>query len=288
MEHEMDLQALRDFNLVAVHGGFGRAARATRRPKATLSRKVAELEQGLGVRLIDRGTRTLRLTDEGVALHEATRGPLHDIAEAELTVGSSASVPQGRLRVSAPVVLSHVALAPVSAEFARAYPTVELEIVAEDRKADPVDDGFDIVIRVNPSPDERLVGRRILQDEQLLVGAPGAVLPTSEEIEVVALNSMPPDSVWHIRTDTGPRIFRPRPRLRFSSFLMVREGLLAGAGFALVPQLMVAGDIAAGRLARLGWAEGRRAEIWALQNSRRLASRKVRLFLDALSKAFAA
>jgi len=75
----MDLQALRDFNLVAIHGGFGRAARATRRPKATLSRKVSELEQSLNVRLIERGSRVLRLTDEGVALHEATRGPLQDI-----------------------------------------------------------------------------------------------------------------------------------------------------------------------------------------------------------------
>ena len=283
----MDLHALRDFNLVAVHGGFGRAARATRRPKASLSRKVGELEQSLGVRLIDRGTRTLRLTDEGVALHEATRGPLHDIGEAELAVGSSASVPQGRLRVSAPIVLSHVALARIGTDFVRAYPAVELEIVAEDRKADPVEDGFDIVIRVNPSPDERLVGRRILEDEQLLVGAHGALLPDGEEIDAVALSAMPADAMWHVETDAGPRSFRPRPRLRFSSFLMVREALLAGAGFGLVPQLMVVRDIAAGRLAKLGVAQNRKVEIWALQNSRRLASRKTRLFLDALSAAFA-
>jgi DNA-binding transcriptional LysR family regulator len=171
----MDLQALRDFNLVAVHGGFGRAARATRRSKATLSRKVSELEQSLNVRLIERGSHTLRLTDEGAMLHAATRGPLQDIAEAELAVGSSASTPRGRLRISAPVVLSHVALAAVGAQFAREYPEVELEIVAEDRKADPVEDGYDIVIRVNPGADERLVGRRILEDAQLLVGAPGSV-----------------------------------------------------------------------------------------------------------------
>ena len=201
----MDLQGLRDFNLVATHGGFGRAARATRRPKATLSRKVSELEASLNVRLIERGSRLLRLTDEGVALHEATRGPLQDIAEAELAVGSSASVPRGRLRVSAPIVLSHVALAAISAEFARAYREVELEIVAEDRKADPVEDGFDIVIRVNPAPDERLVGRRILEDELLLVGAPGTALLASEEISAVGLTSMPADAVWRVQTpDVDP------------------------------------------------------------------------------------
>ena len=284
----MDLQALRDFNLVASHGGFGRAGRASNRPKATLSRKVTELEQSLGVRLIERGTHSLRLTDEGLALHEATRGPLQDIAEAALAVGSSASVPRGRLRVSAPVVLSHIALATVGAQFARDYPEVELEIVAEDRKADPVEDGFDIVIRVNPSPDERLVGRRILEDELILVGAAGAVLPDDDVIDAVALNSMPASTIWRVATPDGPRLLRPQPRVRFSSFLMVREGVLGGAGFALAPGVMVAGDIAAGRLVRLGVAEGPKVEVWALQNSRRLASSKVRLFLDALRRAFAA
>lgn len=284
----MDLQALRDFNLVALHGGFGRAGRATGRPKATLSRKVGELEQSLGVRLVERGTRTLRLTDEGLALHEATRGPLQDIAEAELAVGASATKPRGRLRISAPVVLSHVALAPVAADFARAYPEVEVEIVAEDRKADPVEDGFDIVIRVNPAPDERLVGRRILEDEQVLVGPAGAALPKSDEIEAITLGTMRPGAVWRVVTDSGRRTFHPHPRLRFSSFLMVREGVIAGGGFALVPGLMVAGDVAAGRLRRFGIADGPKAEIWALQNSRRLASRKVRLFLEALARAFGA
>jgi DNA-binding transcriptional LysR family regulator len=283
----MDLQALRDFNLVAVHGGFGRAARATRRSKATLSRKVSELEQSLNVRLIDRGSHTLRLTDEGMMLHAATRGPLQDIAEAEQAVGASASTPRGRLRISAPVVLSHVELAAVGAQFVRTYPEVELEIVAEDRKADPVEDGYDIVIRVNPGADERLVGRRILEDAQLLVGAPGSILPDSETIDAVALAAMPADAVWRVETAAGPRTFHPHARLRFSSFLMVRDGVLAGAGFALAPQLMVAADIAAGRLVRHGVAEGAKAEIWALQNARRLASRKVQLFLDALIRAFA-
>lgn len=283
----MDLQALRDFNLVATHGGFGRAGRASNRPKATLSRKVTELEQSLGVRLIERGTHSLRLTDDGLALHEATRGPLQDIAEAELAVGSSASVPRGRLRVSAPVVLSHVALAAVGAQFARDYPEVELEIVAEDRKADPVEDGFDIVIRVNPNPDERLVGRRILEDELLLVGAAGVVLQDGEAIDAVALSTMPADTTWRVITTDGLRLLRPHARVRFSSFLMVREGVLAGAGLALVPRLMVASDLAAGRLVRLGVADGPKVEIWALQNSRRLASSKVRLFLDALGRAFA-
>src|SRR3954469_24498905 len=103
MEHLMDLPALADFNLVATHGGFGRASRSSGRPKATLSRKVSELEAALGVRLIDRGSRTLRLTHEGRALHDRTQGPLAEISEAELSVAAGTAVPRGKLRVSAPI-----------------------------------------------------------------------------------------------------------------------------------------------------------------------------------------
>jgi DNA-binding transcriptional LysR family regulator len=129
----MDLEALTSFNLVAAHGGFGRASRVTGRPKATLSRKVTELEQSLKVRLIERGARTLRLTEEGRTLHQRTEGLLAEIAEAGEAIALGASVPQGRLRVSAPVVISHVALSRIGARFALAYPLVQLEIVADDR-----------------------------------------------------------------------------------------------------------------------------------------------------------
>jgi DNA-binding transcriptional LysR family regulator len=152
---EMELKALSDFNLVAAHGGFGRASRVSGRSKATLSRRVAELEQSLGVRLIDRGSQNLRLTDEGRALHARTEGPLSEIAEAGEAVALGAATPRGRLRVSAPVVIAHVAFGRIAARFALAYPDVQLEIVAEDRKVDPVEDGYDLVIRVDPSP-ERL------------------------------------------------------------------------------------------------------------------------------------
>jgi DNA-binding transcriptional LysR family regulator len=111
---------------------------------------VAELEQALGVRLIERGTHTLRLTEEGRALHARTEGVLAEITEAGEAVKSGAATPRGRLRVSAPVVLAHVALSAIGARFARAYPQVQLEIVAEERMVDPVEDSYDLVIRINP------------------------------------------------------------------------------------------------------------------------------------------
>lgn len=285
----MDLSALADFNLVAAHGGFGRASRATHRPKATLSRKVAELEAQLGVRLIDRGTRTLRLTPEGRALHARTQGPLAEIGEAEQAVAAGASVPTGTLRISAPLVLAHVLLPRVAADYVRAYPHVSLEIIAEDRMVDPVEDNYDLVIRINPNPDERLVGRRIFEDERLLVAAAEAPdpLPADREemiaiVPAVGHIATSTDVLWRIRSDHGVRIVSPAMRLRFSSFLMVQDSVLAGAGVALVPSLLAARDIAAGKLRVWGVDDGPKVEIWALQNSRRLSSSKIRAFLEML------
>ena len=281
----MDLAALADFNLVATHGGFGRASRMSGRPKATLSRKVSELEVALGVRLIDRGSRLLRLTDEGRALHERTRGPLGEIAEAGEAVAAGASAPKGRLRVSAPIVLAHVLLARAAARFVLSYPLVDLELIAEDRRVDPVEDDYDIVIRIDPDPDERLVGRRIMEDERFLVAAPGLPVPFGgpDTVPAVGRAASPAGSRWLIRTEGGLRELRPYFRLRFSSFLLIRKAVLAGAGVALMPKLLVQGDIEAGRIVQWGVQDGPKVEIWALQNSRRLSSSKVRAFLDMLA-----
>jgi DNA-binding transcriptional LysR family regulator len=289
----MDLQALSDFNLVAAHGGFGRASRVSGRSKATLSRRVAELEQSLGVRLIERGSQNLRLTDEGRALHERTHGPLSEIAEAGEAVVLGASTPRGRLRVSAPVVFAHVALPRIGARFALTYPEVQLEIVAEDRKVDPVEDGYDLVIRIDPSPDDRLVGRRFLSDERLIVAPPDMPRPLpktdSEEcvVKAVLLSATPQGVVWRMGSSAGADIvLKPEPVLRLSSLLMVRDTVLAGAGAALLPKLLVADDIEAGRLAYWGTHAGPSVEVWALQSSRRLIGAKVRAFLDVVEKTF--
>jgi DNA-binding transcriptional LysR family regulator len=290
----MDLQALADFNLVATHGGFGRASRVTGRPKATLSRRVAELEQRLKVRLIERGSHSLRLTDEGRALHERTEGLLAEIAEAGDAITSGARIPRGRLRISAPIVLAHVALSRIGARFALAYPEVDLEIVAEDRMVDPVEDGFDLVIRIDPAPDDRLVGRRILDDKRLLVASPALTSPIPAaphqehvSLKAVLLTTTPPDAVWRVRSEpAGVSLLIPEPVLRLSSLLMVRDAVVAGAGSALLPKLLVAGDLEAGRLVQWAIDDHPPVGIWALQSSRRLVSAKVLAFLEALAAAF--
>jgi len=259
-----------------------------------LSRRVAELEQSLGVRLIERGSQSLRLTEEGRALHERTDGLLSEIAEAGEAVVLGASTPRGRLRVSAPVVIAHVAFGRIGARFALAFPDVQLEIVAEDRKVDPVEDGYDLVIRIDPSPDDRLVGRRFLNDERLIVAHPDMPQPAigvdgagAADVKAVLLTTTSSDVIWRFRSGKqGEVVLRPQPALRLSSLLMVHDAVRAGAGAALLPKLLVADDVAAGRLAHWGTQAGPPVEIWALQSSRRLVGAKVRAFLDVVEKAF--
>jgi DNA-binding transcriptional LysR family regulator len=287
----MDLTALSDFNAVAMYGGFGPAGRALDRPKATLSRRVAELEEELGVRLIERGARRMRLTEEGLALHERTRGLMAELQEVGEAVVSRSPVARGRLRISAPIVFAHVVLCQIAARFALAYPEVELEVVAEDRVVDLVDDGYDLVIRINPPRDEQLVGRRIMGDERLVVAPPTVSIPsmlsareTGElSVPAVLLTAGPSGAIWNIRTESGAvRALKPAPVIRLSSLLMVREAVLAGAGVAMLPSLLVEQDVRAGRLICWGIEVGPPVEIWALFNSRRLLSVKVRAFLDVL------
>lgn len=291
----MDLTALADFNLVALHGGFAKASRAVGRPKATLSRHVAELEQGFGVRLFERGAHALRLTEEGRALHERTAGPMAELTEAGEAVVSHASVPRGKLRISSPVVFAHVALCSVGARFALAYPHVELEIVAEDRVVDIFEEGYDLVIRVNPSGDDRLVGRRLLSDERVIVSSPAVPPPAFSSraanapasVRAVTLLTAHADAIWQMRTKRNRLVsITPHSILRASSLLMVREAVLSGVGIALLPKLLVAADVKAGRLLQWGVQLGSPVEIWALYSSRRLLSAKVRAFMDVLGAAF--
>ena len=289
----MDLHALADFNLVAAHGGFGRASRASGRPKATLSRRVADLEAQLGVRLVERGARALRLTEAGAALHARTGPLLGDVAEAAAAVAAGTDRLRGTLRVSAPLLLSTTMLGGIAAAFLAAFPAIHLDIEAEDRMADPVADGFDVVIRVNPRPEERLVGRCVMRDERWLVAAPDMPCPPAPPsgptvVQAVMRQAPSPGEVWRIHDGHGCRDFAPEPVLRLSSLPMLRDAVVGRAGAALLPRSLVGRDVGAGRLACWGWIEGPPTELWALHTSRRLASPKVTAFIDHLARALAA
>jgi DNA-binding transcriptional LysR family regulator len=287
VEH-MDLLALTDFNLVARHGGFGKAARATGRPKATLSRRVAELETSLGLRLLERGARTLKLTEEGRALHERTGALLSEIEEAATDIAAGGTTPRGRLRISAPLLFSQTAMGKLAAEFALKYPQIRLEVTTEDRPVDMVEEGYDLVIRVNPDPDATLVGRIFVRDRLVVVAAPQMPRPASDDepVPAVVRGANGDKTLWQVSVAGDTARIAVQPVLQLSSLLMVRDAARAGAGIATLPVSLVSHDLAAGTLAHWGDIEGSEIALWTLYPSRRLLSNRVSAFLDFIKQAF--
>ncbi|NLR97221.1 LysR family transcriptional regulator [Rhizobium sp. P38BS-XIX] len=283
----MDLLALADFVLVARHGGFGRAARAAGRPKATLSRRVADLEASLGLRLVERGARMLKLTEEGRALHQRAGALLTELDETASAIAAGSDKPRGRLRISAPLLFSQAAMGKLAAGFTLKYPDVRLEVTTEDRAVDMVEEGYDLVIRINPDPDDSLVGRVFLRDHLVIVAPTGVTPPNAGAIVPVVVRGSPDIMTeWAMMTDAGKSTFKVEPVLSLSSLLNVRDAARMGVGAARLPISLVSHDITSGRLAKWGSVQDSDVALWALYPSRRLLSARVSAFLDHLKSAF--
>ena len=283
----MDLLALADFNLVARHGGFGRAARAAGRPKATLSRRVAELENSLGLRLFQRGARVLKLTQEGKALHDRTSPLLTELEETAAAIASGDGLPRGNLRISAPTLFSQLAMGKLAAGFSLRYPDVILEVTTEDRAVDMVEEGYDLSIRVNPRSDESLVGRIFMRDRLLIVANPQMASPQhGDVVPAVIWGSDRGLSSWSVKSEAGPSTLDFNPVLSLSSLMMVRDAVIMGVGAARLPVSLVSHDLTAGSLVQWAEVDTPDTALWTLYPSRRLLNVRVSAFLDHLKTAF--
>ncbi len=274
----MNLLALQDFNLVVAHGGFGRASRASGRPKATLSRRVRELEDELGVRLLERGKNSLQLTDAGARLAAGADELLGAIDTLGSELGDAARAPRGLLRISAPALFAQVAMGRLAAAFIAAYPEVRVEVTVDDRMVDLVEEHYDLVIRANPRPDEALVGRRLFDDALMVTAAPAVARPANGST-VPAVVSRSPAPRWTLLGE-APGQFVPDPVLQLSSMLMVRDAAVAGAGVALLSRSIIAQEVATGKLVVWGPLEGGDVSLWILHTSRRYVASKVKAFVD--------
>lgn len=283
----MDLLALADFNLVARHGGFGKASRASGRPKATLSRRVAELEASLDLRLFERGARDLKLTEEGRALFERTSQLLTELDETATAIASGGQNPRGRLRISAPLLFSQTAMGKLAAGFALKYPEVRLEVTTEDRAVDMIEEAFDLVIRVNPEPDESLVGRVFLRDRLVVVASPDLPRPTDDRTVPAVIRGPGNEAeLWSVTTPKGRTQIATNPVLSLASLIMVRDAVRTSVGAARLPISLVSHDLADGTLVHWGDVEGSEISLWTLYPTRRLLSARVSAFLDHLREAF--
>jgi DNA-binding transcriptional LysR family regulator len=152
---------------------------------------------------------------------------------------------------------------------------------------DPVEEGYDLVIRVNPDPDESLVGRIFLRDRLVVVASPGLARPKGDAAApAVVRGGIGRTSAWDVTTPSGKASIAVDPVLSLSSLVMVRDAVRAGVGAALLPISLVSHDLAAGQLVKWGDVEGPDIALWTLYPSRRLLSARVTAFLDHLKESF--
>ena len=274
------------FTRVVECHSFTQAALGLNMQKSTVSRRIALLEERLGVRLLNRTTRKLRLTEVGQAYYERCRQIMLDFAEAEQAVMQLQLQPSGLLRITAPIEFGQLFLGRVLGAFMREYPEITAEVELTSRKVDPVEDGVDIVMLVGQPQDSTLIARRLLISARSLCaspeylqlhGAPQAVAQLSQHRAIL----LPADSsrYWPV---LGQNIACQRV-LSCNNITFAREAALAGAGIAALPLMISREEVASGRLIELlPQAQLPSSELYAVYPSRRFQTMKVKAFLDFL------
>lgn len=289
----MDLNEIVVFAKVVETGSFTAAAQALGLPKSTVSRKVAQLEERLDARLLQRTTRKLSLTEVGRAYYERCQRIVADIVAAEQLVSELQEAPRGLLRITAPVDLGGLYLGALIAEFLAETPEIQIELALSDRIFDLVDERIDLALRFGPLPDSTLVARRLFETRMALVASPAYVArrgapANPDELADHDVVSFVPVSRFRNWKLTGPRgaqveVF-PRPRFTASGMFAVREAVVAGAGVSLLPDFAIAAELRDGRLTSVmpDW-HGGGGELFAVYPSTRNVSPKLKTFLTFLT-----
>ncbi|WP_323013910.1 LysR family transcriptional regulator [Devosia sp.] len=251
-----DLARIRAFVQVFDAGGFSAAARQHGRSKALLSKYVTDLEDYLGVRLMNRTTRKLSLTEAGEVYYREASALLQQLDDLDATITDQTSEPRGLLRVSAPRNFGESTLAPAIYEFLRAHPKVTLDLRLEDRYVDLVDEGIDVALRISTLADSALIARKIADMHVVAGGAPALIERVGRPFHPDDLRHLPcivdvnlqGHSNWRFFED-GKTISVPvSGPVRVNSPLAAREAAAMGLGFVVLPSYLADPLVARGEL----------------------------------------
>jgi DNA-binding transcriptional LysR family regulator len=291
MDTDLDLQKLRAFRAAARAGSITAGALALGAPKSTVSKRIADLEGDLGVRLIERTTRAFRVTPEGEVLAARADRLLSDADDIRRSLTEAGHAARGHLRVAVPTLMGHLMMGQIAATFRARHPEITLEVHVLDRAPDLLEEGFDGAVRVGDVEEGSLVARTLLRTSAVAVAAPG--LPGAEAVrrpeDLLALplvgHTMPWGGAWTLVDEGGREVPVPaEPPLRLGSLLAVRDAVAAGAGAAILPLPLVGEDLAAGRLLRLlpGWSGASKPLRFVYPSAQSMTAR-LRAFIDLLA-----
>ena len=290
---EANLNELLVFMAVVDAGSFVAGGQATGLTRSAAGKAVGRLEDRLGVRLLNRTTRTLSLTDEGRAFYDRGLVVLQAINDAEASVVGCAGTPRGILRLTVPDAYGRLVILPLISEYLASWPDLQIEVSFTDRQSDIVEEGFDLAIRIGEAPqDTRLVSRVVARHKWSLVASPAYLAERGEPVRIDALgdhdrlvfSSRGRRQGWRFRgEDRTWTTAQGRSRLRLDSGEALCDAAVAGLGLAFLPEFVVEADLEAGRLRRLlPEIDGGDAIITAIYPSRRLLEPRVRRFIDLM------
>jgi len=293
MQETIGLDDLALFLAVADAGNMTRVAERRGLPKSTVSRTIRRLEERMGLRLFERSTRHLRLTNEGTHLLAQTRPLVERLHDTLNQTAGHGETPHGLLRISAPYEFGLLRLGEVVTSLLTEYAGLEIDIDLSSSTPDPRVENFDIVFRLQTGemPDSDQIARRIYALGRSLYATPSLLRRHGEPSTLAQLASLPcinspHEPLWRLRNQEGQLYeFQPVARMRAPNVAMRLQGVLAGLGVGLLSDNYCRDELAAGHIQKvLPDLTPEPALMYALLPARRLMPPKVRVFLDALDK----
>lgn len=275
-------------------GSFSAVAREMGMIQPTVSKQLTALEELLGVRLLNRSTRKLSLTEAGRVYYDRCKRILDEVQEMDSSVADLQNRPTGLLRVNAPVAFGQLYMAPILFDFRRRYPGLAVDLSLNDRYVDVVQEGIDVAIRFGELSDSQLVARHIGSSARMCVASPAYLAARGTPEQPVDLRKHNCISYtyyfgneWRFQGPSGPLPVRVFGDFRANSGLTIRAAALEGIGIANIPAFLAREDIESGRLVQvLGRYGPAPVRISAVYPSARLLSRKVKLFVETIQQAF--
>ncbi len=291
-----DLNDMLFFAEVVDKGGFAAAGRALGVPKSKLSRRVAGLEARLGVRLLQRTTRKLSLTEAGELYHRHCAAIRDEAAAAADALAQVQQAPRGTVRVTCPITLAQSNVGRVIAQFLVLYPEVRVEMQVTNRVVDLVEEGVDVALRVRPTLEDSgsLVVKSLGRTSGVLVGVPALLAQAGpidgvddlQRLPTVAMGVVDGRASWRLVGPGGKEhVFVHRPRYVADDIITLKAAVMEGVGIYVLPDYLCSESLADGRLAQVlpGWAPPP-AVVHAVFPSRRGLLPAVRRFLDFLGE----
>jgi DNA-binding transcriptional LysR family regulator len=289
------LQSMRAFAKVVQHGSFAAAARDMRLSRSAVSKYVIDLEQDLGTQLLVRTTRSASPTENGQVYFDRCLAILADLEEADLAVARLQAEPRGVLRVNAPMSFGTLHLGRAIADFMEKYPDLHIQLVLSDQQIDPVQEGFDVTLRIADLPSSSLIARKIAPANRVVCASPAYLKQHGVPQHPNDLRAHACLTYGHLATGNQWRLTGPGGdhwvhiswTLCADNGEVLRDAAVKGRGIALLPTFIVGADLQQGRLTTvLTDYHAPAISLYAIYPETKHLSVKVRVFIDFLVERF--